>query len=527
MGTGKTAVGREVARRLSRRFVDMDAEIEAQAGKSIPRIFAEDGEETFRRMEAELSSALSSALCTELVIATGGGTLVDPAQRALMMKEESIVVCLTCDTDEILRRVSNAAASDRPLLDAGDPRIAIERLLDLRAEAYSAIPWRIDTTELSIDEVAAQAIEIAAVITLPVRYPGGTYEIHINNGLLAQIGSILRSSGLPRDGPVALVSNPVVAPLYAVQVEESLHAAGLQPFSCSIPDGEQHKNLATVKTLYEQFLNGGLDRSSTVLSLGGGVTGDLAGFAAATFMRGVRFVQVPTTLLAMVDAGVGGKTGVDLPRGKNLVGAFHQPTVVLIDPSVLSTLPAEEIRCGSAETIKHGIIGDADLFAELEAGGDALPSLWEAEGAARIARALRVKIDIVEGDPFEEGARALLNLGHTVGHALERLSGFNLRHGEAVSIGMVAEARIAAELGRADRALVERIEAVLAAWGLPVRSPPFAAAAIWEAMAHDKKRRGRSLRFALPHDIGRVEIVENIPPVLVKSVLRSMGAQEG
>ena len=528
MGTGKTAVGQEVARRLSRRFIDLDAQIEAQAGKSISRIFTEDGEGAFRRMEASLCAELSAELSSELsaqqklVIATGGGALVDPAQRALMMKK-SVVVCLACGTDEILRRVSSGDAKNRPLLNAGDPRLTIERLLSLRAEAYSAIPWQIDTTRLSIDEVAAQVIEIAAVITLPVRYPGGAYEVHINDGLLEQIGSGLRAIGVPEGGRVALVSNPVVAPLYAGAVNESLRLAGLQPFACLIPDGEQHKNLATVEALYERFLSGGLDRSGTVLSLGGGVTGDLAGFAAATFMRGVRFAQIPTTLLAMVDAGVGGKTGVDLPRGKNLVGAFHQPAVVMIDPAVLATLPTEEVRCGVAEMIKHGIIGDPDLFVELETIADY--GLKIEDYKLQIARALRVKIDIVEGDPFEEGARALLNLGHTVGHALERLSGFKLRHGEAVSIGMVAEVRIAVELGRADRALAERIETVLASWGLPVRSPPFAAAAIWEAMAHDKKRRGGSLRFALPRAIGHVEITEDIPSVLVQSVLHSMGAR--
>lgn len=212
-----------------------------------------------------------------------------------------------------------------------------------------------------------------------------------------------------------------------------------------------------------------------------------------------------------------------MPRGKNLVGAFHQPAVVMIDPAVLATLPAEEVRCGVAEMIKHGIIGDPDLFVELETIADY--GLKIEDYKLQIARALRVKIDIVEGDPFEEGARALLNLGHTVGHALERLSGFKLRHGEAVSIGMVAEARIAVELGRADRTLAERIETVLAAWGLPVRSPPFAAAAIWEAMAHDKKRRGRALRFALPYAIGAVEIIDDVPSEVVKSVLHSMGAR--
>jgi shikimate kinase/3-dehydroquinate synthase len=231
---------------------------------------------------------------------------------------------------------------------------------------------------------------------------------------------------------------------------------------------------------------------------------------------------VPTTLLAMVDASVGGKTGVDLPQGKNLVGAFKQPALVLIDPAVLATLPADEFRSGMAEMIKHGVIGDADLFAELETGQGRYPDSGMAE---RIARALRVKIAIVEEDPFEQGRRAVLNVGHTVGHALERLSDFSLRHGEAVSIGMVAAAKIAVELGRADVSLVDRIEAILSAWGLPVRCPPFDADAILAAMAHDKKKQGHELRWVLPRAIGQAEIITDVPPQVVRSVLCSLGAR--
>lgn len=519
MGTGKTTVGREVARRLGRPFVDMDAEIEARAGKSIPRIFAEDGEAAFRQIEAALCEELSSQ--QGLVIATGGGALVGSTNQALMMRSGT-VVCLTCDVDEILRRVNEVDNSDRPLLDVAAPRAKIEQLLEMRHEAYAAIPWQIDTTGLPVGEVAARVVESAGVITLPVRYPGGEYEIHIGNGLLAHVGGALRAVGIPEEGRVAVVSNPVVAPLYGAQVEAALRSAGFQTFACLIPDGEQHKTLATVATLYEQFLASGLDRSGTVVSLGGGVTGDVAGFAAATFMRGVRFAQVPTTLLAMVDASVGGKTGVDLPQGKNLVGAFKQPALVIIDPTVLATLPAEEIRSGMAEVIKHGVISDPELFTELAAGAR---NSQFAIRSLQIACALRVKINVVEEDPFEQGRRAVLNLGHTVGHALERLSGFSLRHGEAVSIGMVAAAKIAAELGRADLSLADCIEAVLSAWGLPVRCPPFDAGAIWEAMAHDKKRRGRSLRWALPRAVGEVEIAKDVPPDVVKSILYNLSAR--
>ncbi len=521
IGTGKTTVGHEVARRLDRSFVDMDAEIEVRAGKSIPRIFAEDGEAAFRQMEAALCQELSAQ--QELVIATGGGTLVDPANRALM--KNSTIVCLTCKVGEILHRVNASSNSDRPLLNVADPRAEIERLLQIRHGTYAAISWQIDTTHFSVEEVAERVIEIANVITLLAHHPDGQYEIHIGNGLLAQVGGVLRAAGAPESSRVAVVSNPVVATLYDAQVETALRVAGFQPFACSIPDGEPHKTLATVAMLYEQFLAGGLDRSGTVLSLGGGVTGDVAGFAAATFMRGVRFVQVPTTLLAMVDASVGGKTGVDLCQGKNLVGAFKQPALVVIDPTVLVTLPAEEIRLGLAEVIKHGVIGAPDLFAKLEAKAGRLSSWREKEGVGWIARSLRVKIRIVEEDPFEQDCRAVLNLGHTVGHALEKLSGFALRHGEAVSIGMTVAARIAVEQGLADPSLADRIEAVLLAWGLPVRCPPFAADAIWRAMGHDKKRQGRALRWVLPRAIGEVEITEDVTPHIIRAVLYSMGVR--
>jgi shikimate kinase/3-dehydroquinate synthase len=518
MGTGKTTVGQVVARRLGRSFVDMDVEIEARAGKSIPAIFAEDGQSAFRRLEAAYNKELSGE--ENLVIATGGGALVDPVNRALM-EASGVVICLTCDACEILERVKAAGDCDRPLLDVPDPCAEIEALLGARREAYQAIPWHIDTTGLSVEQVTARVIEIAETVTLPVQHPGGEYPIHVGNGLLEHAGGALLAAGVPEGSAIALVSNPVVAPLYGARVERALRTAGFRPFVCTVLDGEQHKTLATVAALYDQFLSGGLDRSGTVLSLGGGVTGDEAGFAAATFMRGVSFVQMPTTLLAMVDASVGSKTGVDLGQGKNLVGAFKQPEVVIVDPTVLTTLPGEEIRSGMAEVIKHGIIGAPDLFARLESGE---PGSEFVVSGSDIALALRVKIEIVAQDPFEQGRRAVLNLGHTVGHALERLSGFERRHGEAVSVGMVAAARIAADMGRAAPSLADRIEAALLAWGLPIQCPPFDAEVIQEAMAHDKKRRGGVLRWVLPREIGVVEIVEDVPAETVLSVLRGLGA---
>jgi shikimate kinase/3-dehydroquinate synthase len=521
MGAGKTAVGREVARCLGWPFVDMDAEIEARTGKSIPCLFAEEGEVAFRRLETALCHELAGQ--RGLVIATGGGTLVDPANRAAMMANGT-VVCLAAELDEVLCRLRQGAPAERPLLEVPDPQAEARRLLEARRGAYAALPWQVDTTGRRLEQVAAEVVTLAGVHTRIVRHPAGTYPLHVGAGLLPQLGSALRAViGDSASGSrVAVVSNPIIEPLYGEQVRVALAGAGFRPVACSVPDGEQHKTLATVAALYEQFLAGGLDRGDTVLSLGGGVIGDVAGFAAATFLRGVRFVQVPTTLLAMVDASVGGKTGVDLAQGKNLVGAFKQPALVLVDPAVLATLPPSERRSGMAEALKHAVISDPALFAQLERppGDHALPLT-----VTQLACAIGVKIDIVEEDPYEAGRRAVLNLGHTIGHALERLSGYGQCHGEAVAIGLVGAVRMAVALGLAEAAVAERITSALAAWELPVRCPPFSAESIWAAMATDKKRRGSALRWVLPRGIGQVEIVEDVDREVVLEVLGGMGAR--
>ena len=519
MGTGKSAVGRLLAEQLGRPFVDTDVLVEEQAGQSINDIFAQQGVAAFRRMESAIVRELAGR--TGLVIATGGGALVDPQNRARMM-DSGTVVCLSARPEEILARVSDD--DRRPLLQVPDPHEAVEQLLAQREAAYRAIPWQIDTTGSSPQAVAERIRPLVDSMTLTATHPSGAYPIHVGGRLLDQLGLALASVCIPLGSSVAVVSNPVVAPLYADRALASLEAAGFAPVLCLVPDGEQHKNLATVAMLYDQFMAGGLDRSATVLALGGGVTGDMAGFAAASFMRGVRFVQVPTTLLSMVDASVGGKTGVDLPQGKNLVGAFKQPEMVLVDPTVLATLPQEEVRAGVAEMLKAGVIDDPELFEALAAGqtdpAGMMPADW-------IARALRVKIRIVAEDPLERGRRAVLNLGHTVGHALERLSEYELRHGDAVAIGTVAAGRLAVAQGLAEPALADAIEQGLAAWNLPVRCPPLPVDAIWQALFADKKKQGKTLRWIVPAEIGRVEIVDDLPFSLVQSVLLELGARKG
>jgi shikimate kinase/3-dehydroquinate synthase len=311
---------------------------------------------------------------------------------------------------------------------------------------------------------------------------------------------------------VALVSDDVVGPLYADRVVASLEGADLRVARCTMPAGEAHKTLDTVSDLYGQFLAAGLDRSGLVLALGGGVVGDVAGFAAATFMRGLSLVQVPTTLLAMVDSSVGGKTGVDLPAGKNLVGAFKQPALVAIDPATLATLPAADFRAGLAEVVKAGVINSPELFDRLEDGQVNLSWI--------IRQAVAVKVAVVEADPYERGRRAVLNLGHTFAHAFEVLSDYQLRHGEAVAMGLAAASRLAVDLGRCPPDASRRIVALLDHLGLPTTIPDYDPEAVWEAMTSDKKKRGKRLRFVLPLNIGQVDIFDDVPRRAVLAALK-------
>jgi len=520
MGVGKSTVGALVADRLARPFIDMDEEIEARAGKPIPDIFSQDGEAAFRDLERTLCHELADR--DGLVIATGGGTLVDSESRERMVRNGT-VVSLMCDVQEVVRRIEGAR--HRPLLTSSDPRIAIETLLEERSGTYAALPWHVDTTKRSVDEIIADILDLAGVTTLDVRHSDGAYPIHIAPGLLKHLGDAVLASGLPVVSKIVVVSNDVVFPLHGDMAVASLSAASYDVATCIIPDGERHKTLETVRTVYDSLVQQAVDRSGAVIGLGGGVTGDIAGFAAATYLRGIRFIQAPTTLLAMVDASVGGKTGVDLSAGKNLVGAFKQPDLVLIDPRVLATLAEEEIRSGLAETIKHGILADPSLFKDL-ASDTRGQSFWSTDIAVnRISRALQVKIAVVEEDPFEQGRRAVLNLGHTLGHALEVLSNYQLPHGNAVAIGLVAAARLAVKTDLAPPSLVDDIEGSLQHAGLPTACPSYSVDDIQTAMMHDKKRSGGELRWVLPSAIGDVTVNHIVPEDAVREVLLAMGAR--
>jgi 3-dehydroquinate synthase len=329
---------------------------------------------------------------------------------------------------------------------------------------------------------------------------------------------MLRDRGLT--SRIAVVTDFNVTKLYADQVVSSLESVGFKPFICTIPPGEGSKNLGRLSSLYQSFLAGRLDRRGAVVALGGGVIGDLAGYAAATYMRGVALVQCPTTLLAMVDSSVGGKTGVDLPEGKNLVGAFKQPILVAADTQALDTLPEREIRMGMAELIKHAVIGDLQLFEALESS-DKVSGL----DAALIARSANVKVRVVEADPFESGPREVLNLGHTVGHAVEKCSEYSVGHGEAVSVGLVAAARISEKMGLCESTIPDRLESLLSRTGLPVRHSADPDALV-DVMAADKKAVEGRVRFVLIKSIGQVEHGIEVSPDLLRQVLEDLKNSE-
>lgn len=330
---------------------------------------------------------------------------------------------------------------------------------------------------------------VSPAVTLAVKGAAGSYPVTIAHGALT--GELLDFVAARSFSRIAVITNTTLAPLYG----EALAARLPDAILSVVEDGEQYKTLDTAQALYADLLAHGLDRSSLVIALGGGVVGDLAGFVAATFMRGIAFIQAPTSLLAMVDASIGGKVGVDLPQGKNLVGAFKDPLGVFADVSALDTLPAVEFRCGLAEIIKAGLVGDPDLFAHILAHGP--EPVQEI-----ITRAVRVKQQIVEQDRLEDGVRAFLNLGHTFGHALEHVSDYAWKHGEAVAVGLVAAARLSARTGLCAPDVPEQVETVLQRVGLPVHYSDYAARDLVDAMRHDKKWRGGTPHFVLLRGIG-------------------------
>jgi 3-dehydroquinate synthase len=359
------------------------------------------------------------------------------------------------------------------------------------------------------------------MIEIPVNLGPRSYPILVGAGALAMVGGELAKRGVGRT--VVLVSDPAIARLHADPVVRSLTEAGFDTVQVLVPEGELAKRLDVASTLWDRLLGAGCDRTSTVVALGGGAVGDVAGFVAATFMRGMNVAQVPTTLLAQVDASIGGKTAIDHPRGKNLIGAFHQPRVVVVDPVTLTTLPEREYRSGLAEVIKHGIVLDAAYFADVEAQVPALLARDLTTLERVVAGSCRLKAKVVERDEQEAELRWVLNYGHTIGHALEASTGFSRwAHGEAVSLGIVAEARLAERLGMSRPATTERQVRLLSAVGLPVKGLDVDPAAVMDALSRDKKRRDGRVSFVLAPEIGSFRIVPNVPSQAVRAVLEEL-----
>ena len=358
--------------------------------------------------------------------------------------------------------------------------------------------------------------------TVSVRLAGHQYDILIRPGLLADVGG--RVAALTGAGKAAVVYDTNLPAAHRDRVVTSLRAHFGHVIECPLPPGENHKTVASVERIHDTVLRAAVDRRTPLVALGGGVVGDTAGFAAATILRGVPFVQVPTTLLAMVDASVGGKTGVNHTVGKNLIGAFHQPIAVFADPLTLQTLPPRELRGGLAECIKHDVIRDAKGFAALEEHiGQAL-TLDMRFLSGLIAHNVAIKARVVEADPFEQGERAHLNFGHTFGHAIENVSHYDYSHGESVALGMAAAAHLAVDLGMLDDASRRRITAVIEKAGLPTRGLRLDTGTVVDVMAYDKKIKSGRLRFVLPDRIGHVVIRDDVPLDAVRRAVESIHA---
>lgn len=534
-GSGKTTAGQLVAQMLGWQYVDTDQLVEAQAGQSIAAIFAQQGEAAFRTLERQ---ALHSALAAgPAVIATGGGVVEDPANRAAL-QQQSWTIWLHAPTSALLERLDGA--TDRPLLAAG-AETALTQMAARRTAWYATVAdWIIATAGLTPSQVADEIVRAyqrhqpmtrAALDELQVTTPGGSYPVRAGSGVLAELPARLERlhPGAERPGRAWLISDTNVLPHYGQQLHELLGPSESTPgwivADYAIPAGEQYKTLHTVYGVYDWLLSNGVERRDVVLALGGGVVGDLAGFVAATVLRGVAVVQLPTTVLAMVDSALGGKTGVDHLVGKNLVGAFHQPALVLADTRLLATLPLAERAAGWAEAIKHGVIGDPSLFADLQQHAADVLALTEPITGRLIQRAAAHKARVVSGDEREQGGRIMLNYGHTIGHALEAASNYTLRHGEAVAIGMMAAGTIAQRMNLFATDELEAQRALIAAFGLPTQIPAtIDREQVLARIGSDKKVYARRVRWVLPTQIGATVVRDDVAPELVMHVLEELVA---
>ena len=513
MGTGKTTVGRLLAEDLGFEFVDTDVLIEQRHG-TIADIFASQGEDAFREIERGVAAELATR--TGLVISTGGRMMLDPGNvRALSANGR--VFCLVASPEEVFERVTNDPSRiERPLLKVADPRQRIVELMSERDPEYQRFPQLV--TDAKTPEAVAQdlrAVMCSDPHTYAIENPSGRYHFAVGAGLLPFVRQLAAI-----EGPMVVVTDDQAANLY-------LPSCGAVDLEIRLPAGHGRRSLRSVEHVYDTLLDADIDRSATIVSLGTSVVEDVAGFAAATYLRGVDLVHCPTDLIAMIDTSIGGKVGLDRPHGRNLVGLFKQPKAVVADVATLQTLDPREFAAGMAEVVKHGLIAGSDLLAQVEAGewtaaDNALPGAL-GRLQALVAQAIQVKIAIVQEDPFEEGRRAVLNLGHTFAHAIEHVTDGEVNHGEAVGIGLVAAARLSERGGVANPGLSEYVESLVSHVGLSARLPGYASPGkLVEAMRRDKKRRGGRLRFVLLRDVGDVFVTDDVSSDDLEAVLGSL-----
>ena len=553
--TGKTRVGQEVARRLVWTFVDSDDEIVALAGKGIPEIFAQDGEAKFRELERQVLERTCAKM--GLVIATGGGAIVDPRNRELFV-QSGVVICLEAKPLTIYQRLlaaQKASSVVRPLLAGDDPLKRIESLKMFRQPFYAMADWTVHTDALGIIEVCDEVVRGWRLVSrawdperrrsalfppspaavresdAPYCEAGGpaftvttataSYPYFVGGGLLDELGSRMRHAGLSDFAHI--ISDEEVFSRYGARARKSLEQAGFGVESFAVPPGEGTKTIDTAVKLYDWLVAGRAERGHAIVALGGGMVGDLAGFVAATFLRGLPLVQVPTTLVAMADSSIGGKVAVNHPQGKNLIGAFYQPRLVIADVSTLATLPQRELISGWAEVIKHALILDPGFLEFLEAHAEGLIGLEIEAVTEAVRRSAALKAGVVSEDEKEQGRRMILNYGHTIAHGLEAATGYErFLHGEAVAIGMTGAAMLSQRLGLLPAEIVERQRRLIQAFGLPTSCSGVSRDGVLEAMELDKKVREKAVRWVLLARVGKPVLRDDVPSKDVTSVLEQL-----
>jgi 3-dehydroquinate synthase len=520
MGTGKTSVGKELSRQLGYRFIDTDVLIEEREGKPISLIFKDKGEAYFRKLEQATVEEVSKI--RNVVIATGGG-IIKNRKNVENLGRRGIIVWLKADPEIILKRVMTEGGK-RPLLDVKEPLEEINKLLSERLPLYRQADTSVDTNYITPQETAQEIMEKMGldVQGVTVDLNERSYDIVIGSGILQKLGLRLKEF---RPSRVAIISNKTIFPIYRDTLLRSLREYNIVPEILLIPDGEEYKDFLWTYYIHGELLKARFDRSSLLIAFGGGVVGDITGFVASTYMRGIRYIQIPTTLLAQVDSSVGGKTGVNHPLGKNMIGTFFQPSLVLVDLDTLRTLPEKEFYAGMAEIIKYGIIADEKLFDYLTTDKEGIISLEESM-VNIIKRSCEIKADVVSKDEKESGLRAILNFGHTIGHAIETVTGYGqFLHGEAVAMGMCAAADLAVRMKIFQRSDAKRIKELVKMYNLPADIPgDLNVRDMINAMEIDKKVKAGKLRFILPEAIGKVRIEEDVDRDVIKEALTARKA---